>query len=753
MTKTKIGFIRLTPRYAEQNWHPQNRQPHLPLLYCMNILEKAGHESFLLDSDVAGLSKEDIIGEIVKEKAEIVFISNCMPVLMDSVLDLAGGLRENGVKIIALTDLPEILSHLFLYDKSPIDLMVLGEMEETIGEIVLKYRGTNFSKTRGIAYFDGEIKKTPERRLIENIDTLPFPKHEMLIGKGYDMIYPINIFKRVKWGHMMASRGCPHKCVYCAIRVSYGNTYRKRSVSNLIKEMEYLLSKGVNAINFVDDNFITDSRRVTDLCEEIIRKNLKFKWLCQTRPGSINYKLAKLMKKAGCSTVCVGVESGDNRILGLLNRRVSVKMISETFAALKKAGIWSVAYILIGNPTETDLEIHKTYRLLKKLKPRLLQIAFFTAYPNSIFFNSLKPEIQKKIVGSSHYDCFLVNFSNIGDESLVKYQKKFYFGYLLNPVFLLSFVFSRIPYSIMNINREISLMKDLFKYFFKNASGLRGGVTLPPDFRLKRSYDLQAGGKVKRVGNDIPAAVQYFPEREDKNCKISIIVPAYNEEDIVEDTYKRIKIGMESIEQSFEIIFASDGSADNTLAILKKISAFDARVRVLSWDVNQGMGFAHRMLYQAAQGDFVVQMDADLSTPVDIIPFLLNALKDNDVAIASRYMGVKPQVPLARKIASRVYFLGISFLFRLGINDTQSGFVAFRKAALKNIFLKSKRFEVHIELLSKLKRNGCRIIEIPSPYIHRIEGSKFNLFKDGVITLLSTLRVWRDIHFNDEKSL
>jgi len=733
MKKQKIGFIRLTPRYVGQGLHPQNKQPHLSLLYCVSILEKAGYESFLLDSDVVKLSKKDIIEAIAKEKAEIVFISNCMPALMDLILDLAVGLRENGVKIIALTDLPETLSPHFLYEKSPVDLMILGEMEETVKELVLKYRKTNFSKTRGIAYFDGEIKKTPKRQLIKDINTLFFPKHEMLIGKGYDMIYPINMFKRVKWGHIMASRGCPHKCVYCAIRVSYGNAYRKRSVSNLIKEIEYLLSKGVNAVNFVDDNFVTDSRRITDLCLEIIRKKLKFKWLCQTRPGSINYKLAKLMKKAGCSTVCLGIESGNNRILNLLNRQVSVKMISETFAALKRAGIWSVAYILIGNPTETEREINETYRLLKKLKPRLLQVAFFTAYPNSTFFNSLRPEIQKKIVGSSHYDRFLVNFSNMSDESLMKCQKKFYFSYLLNPVFLLSFAFSRMPYSMMNINREIGLMKDLFGYFFKMRSAMRG--------------------RIKSVNNDMPAMVQSFPEREFKDCEISIIVPAYNEEDIIEDTYKRIKIGMESLKQSFEIIFANDGSADNTLDILKKILARDTRVRVLSWNVNQGMGFAHRALYQAAQGDFVVQMDADLSTPVDVIPSLLNALKDNDVAIASRYTGVKPQVPLARKIASRVYFLGISLLFRLGINDTQSGFVAFRKAALKNIFLKSKRFEVHIELLSKLKKKGCKIIEIPSPYLHRAEGSKFSLLKDGVITLISTLRVWRDIHFNDERSL
>ena len=221
--------------------------------------------------------------------------------------------------------------------------------------------------------------------------------------------------------------------------------------------------------------------------------------------------------------------------------------------------------------------------------------------------------------------------------------------------------------------------------------------------------------------------------------RISIIVPCYNEERLILNTYKSIKKEIEKFTKDYEIIIANDGSIDNTLEIIKGIQKKDRKVKILSWKKNRGMGFTHRALYKATQGNIIIEMDADLSIKPTIFKDFLKYIKDYDVVVASRYAGKKGKIPLYRKIPSRVYFLLVRSLFKIEVKDISTGFIAFRKKALESLKLYSDKWEIHVELLSKLNQKNYRIIEIPAHYVHRAKDEKFNMLIDGPITFFRML--------------
>jgi len=235
---------------------------------------------------------------------------------------------------------------------------------------------------------------------------------------------------------------------------------------------------------------------------------------------------------------------------------------------------------------------------------------------------------------------------------------------------------------------------------------------------------------------------------KNKFQKISIAVPCYNEEEIIGDTYLRIKEEAEKLPgRDYEIMFADDGSKDRTLQILKEIADKDKKVKILSHYPNRGMGYSHRQLFKNATGDIIIILDADLSTPASIIFPLIKALNQEklDAVIASRYAGIYGQVPFFRDFPSWLYYFLNKLLFGFKIRDTQSGFVAFNALPIKSLKLNSERFEIHVELWAKMQKKGYKFKEIPAEYVARIEGSKFNILTDGPRTVLQTFRIWWDL--------
>ncbi len=216
--------------------------------------------------------------------------------------------------------------------------------------------------------------------------------------------------------------------------------------------------------------------------------------------------------------------------------------------------------------------------------------------------------------------------------------------------------------------------------------------------------------------------------------KLSIVIPCYNEEKIIRKTYKNVKNVVKDLRVDYEII--------------RQIEKEDKHVIALSYPGKRmGLGWGWKKLFEAATGDLVIMMDADLSVKPQIIKNFLKESKNADILVASRYLGLRAQIPLSRRIMSRIYYLINRILFGLKVKDSQSGFQMYRNKVLREIKLESNGFEVNLELLVKSMIKGFKIKEIPANYDHRQQDAKFNIIKHGPKTLLKTFLLWREVTF------
>ncbi len=231
---------------------------------------------------------------------------------------------------------------------------------------------------------------------------------------------------------------------------------------------------------------------------------------------------------------------------------------------------------------------------------------------------------------------------------------------------------------------------------------------------------------------------------------MSVCVPCYNEEAIIEASYRRIKDTCEAQGVSYEIIFGNDGSADATLAMLEQIAAADPAVRVTGHFPNRGAGFTYRELYDAARGEIIIQMDCDLAMPAEVvIPAFLEELKRADLAIGSRYVGIKADYPLKRRIFSRGYTMLTRVLFHMSVADTQTGFMAFYRRILPSLDLSADGFELLVEFIAQANAAGFKVTEVGLPWFHDTTSGETEVWSESVKMLTGTLRVKR--RFNQLK--
>ena len=232
-----------------------------------------------------------------------------------------------------------------------------------------------------------------------------------------------------------------------------------------------------------------------------------------------------------------------------------------------------------------------------------------------------------------------------------------------------------------------------------------------------------------------------YAQKVEYSPKISIVIPVYNAQKIILNSYKVLKEKLEKQNYSYEILFRDDASSDRSKYILGEIYKTDSKAKVFSNSLNRGLGFTLRNLFRHASGDIIIYLDIDLPFGIDILPHLIQELKSAEVILASRYAGLSSRIPLPREITSRLYYLLCSLLFDINVKDIGSGAVVFRKEALNKLSLVSDGFDIHIEIFAQLKESGCIVKEIPAKYTYN-GYSTFSILQHAPSVLINTLRFW-----------
>jgi len=230
-----------------------------------------------------------------------------------------------------------------VYRRSKTDLVVVGEGEQTLLEVLnaFTHNKKNYSSIPGLAIKKkNRICLTSKREFIKNIDTIPFPAHDLLENRDrYSGWY---FRQQSPETTIMSTRGCPYHCFFCVdvIWKSATPTWRPRSAKNVVDELEYLQKNfGIREYFDLCDEFNATESWAIEVCNEIIKRKLKFTWKCQMRVDKVSSNLACHLAKAGCWFVNLGVESGNQETLDGIGKKIRLDQVEKACRTLKKFGI------------------------------------------------------------------------------------------------------------------------------------------------------------------------------------------------------------------------------------------------------------------------------------------------------------------------------------------------------------------------------------------------------------------------------
>jgi len=364
--------------------------PPLGLAYIGAVLEKSDNEVTILDANALDLEIDKIVSYAKDFKPDIIGIT-CQITTLKTCLSVAKIIKKEVKSIKIILGGPVFIFKTIVKEtlrNSFIDFIVIGEGEETVVKLVDALKNSNdLSEVDGIGYKKkNKIVFTASRKLIENLNSIPFPAYHLLPTNKYKL-------NNNKVCCISTSRGCVFDCKFCGQNYMWGRKVRLRNAKNIVDEIEHLYKNfSVRWFKFTDDLFTFNSSHIKNVCKEIIKRKLKIKWTCQTRVDFVDEEMLKLMKKVGCISICYGVESGSEKTLQYIRKNISLNLIKNTFRLTRKNGIYPQASFIIGFPHEDEKEIEKTVEFAKKLRAINYGLNILFPIPNTPIYK----EIERK---------------------------------------------------------------------------------------------------------------------------------------------------------------------------------------------------------------------------------------------------------------------------------------------------------------------------------------------------------------------
>jgi len=260
-----------------------------------------------------------------------------------------------------------------------VDFVIRGEGEATFYDFLegVKSQQHDFKHIKGLSFKDGpNIIHNDGRELIKNLEDIPYPDRNLIMG--------VENYEPGQLGMVMTSRGCPYSCAFCGSINMWHQKVRWRSLKSIFSEIEELQNKfGVRYITLMDDAFTINKKRLREFCNQLLERKIDINWSCLTRVDHIDDETIKILKKAGCTKVTVGIESGNDRILQLMDKKIDLKRVKEAANILKKNKMYWAAFFMFGLPSETKEEMIDTLTFMKKIKPDWSYVSIFTPYPGT----------------------------------------------------------------------------------------------------------------------------------------------------------------------------------------------------------------------------------------------------------------------------------------------------------------------------------------------------------------------------------
>ena len=368
----------------------QIMKPYAPLgiLYLSSHLRAKGFDVEVYDSTFG--SREELLRILADGPPTVLGISGNL-MTRRTVLDILSAAKAAGWKVVLGG--PEPASYAAEYLRAGADVIVEGEGELTLGELLPALRSGSIEGIPGIIFqrSDGSIARTPGRQLIPNLDSQPWPDRQRVDIPRYLKVW------REHHGagsvSVITARGCPYHCTWCS-HSTFGKTHRRRSAGAVVDEVEWILNTyAPEMLWMADDVFTIHHGWLLEYAAEMKRRSLCIPFECITRADRLNARMAETLAELGCYRVWIGSESGSQRILDAMQRGVTVEQVRQAVALCRTHGIQTGMFLMFGYDGEELSDIEATVEHVKACVPDVFLTTVSYPIKGTPYYDAVAPRL------------------------------------------------------------------------------------------------------------------------------------------------------------------------------------------------------------------------------------------------------------------------------------------------------------------------------------------------------------------------
>ena len=396
----------------------------LGIAYLSSSLEKKGHKVDIYCQDLYHYPNEDLAEYLYNNDYDIIGVGFLAARFNETIIDLCNVINRYKKKAWLVlgghgpSPIPE-----FVLRKTNADVVAMGESEETIVEVVKEKINNTccLSSIKGIAYRDKEKVSINERRTsVPDVNAISLPAWNLFPIEDYKKNVKIMGQKKDEYSLVaLSSRGCINKCNFC---YRMENGIRIRTIDNFVQELKYLKDEyQINNFIFDDEMFILNKKRLIAFEKALNKYDLQIRFFCSARVDIIDKEVVNILKRCGCSTISIGLESLDNNVLRMMNKNTTCEDNIRAGEIILEAGdIYVSLNFLWGNIGDTEKSLNKIVSFIKKYSTyqEIRTIRPPTPYPGSeLYYYAIK---QGKLKGPGDFfnkfinsDLYMINFTDI----------------------------------------------------------------------------------------------------------------------------------------------------------------------------------------------------------------------------------------------------------------------------------------------------------------------------------------------------
>lgn len=362
------------------------RKAPLDVMWMSGYLRTHGYDNLFQDANNSRQSFEQVSELIGRERPDVVFISTSTCTLSKDLAVATAAKRVNpdcvtvafGTHVMALTNEtmrnhPDVDAGIYSNEWEQVALNVVksaGALERANGAVV---RGPG-----------GTLVRTPPPAPLKHFDDLGFPAHDKLD----QTLYRDPTMRRSPKTMIQASRACIAKCNFCCQPAFFGNVM-KRSVPHVIEELKWIKALGFREVFFNDATFTFDHDWNTELFDAMLSADLDLTWFCTTRAHCLDRKILRLMKRAGCHTIGIGMESADDQVLRNIKKGVRLQTVRDAVVMTRSEGIDALLFCVLGFLGETHDSMASTIEFLKTVPASFITLGIAVPVPGTEFYRQM----------------------------------------------------------------------------------------------------------------------------------------------------------------------------------------------------------------------------------------------------------------------------------------------------------------------------------------------------------------------------